>query len=669
MTKINYEFIQKIFNRKIELKKEKDKITLSKYSDYIPMYDIYSDSIYPISNLNVYYRLIDCHYRFITSEVKQWIENKLKKESNESKKNLYIKNLAIIDNYHLDTLEKTSYQTLYKYGPELGLSISICKRNSFHPYSRHLTPYYTKNELIKLGVNNKIISKISPENLVDKDLHYKICKTVSKNDVSSKLIMKHMKHIIKNKCISWISFYSMTGSYIFNNYLRNLETTIIAEYMKKGIEKITSTISSIDSMDDDYYFYRFVWDDNFLRKLSIGDKFIDNGFISTTRDPFYAPGMNLDFGLVLIKINVPKHMKGVGLFMENFSLFPKEEEFILCPNSKLELIAKDDNFTYEHINKIFMNHITKKYEFNLISNDTSFINNLKYISDENIPTIDLETIQLYGRDRIDLFYSLIENCDEMEQFKYKGAIYQCIIFDSTTSYSKLYHNKVKEGLMITKYKDGYPQLSIECGEELVVNFQQTFTPYDELLKQDESIDSILGHIGKIFGYEKAKVYTQYYNFTEFSDNYNDDESKLYLYTYMFCNTIYRYYKNNVKEYKSNLFKSKFGYWNLDKIGREIVPDEIVTKLPKEYKDSKLTWKDLFIIITEKHFYMYPRLESWMNYHHNNIIKNIYFEFDVLTYLSNNGYDTYQLPIIMESVDRRKNKKLGLIFNKNIRRTD
>ena len=42
MTKINYEFIQKIFNRKISLKKEKDKIKLSKYNEYIPMYDIYS---------------------------------------------------------------------------------------------------------------------------------------------------------------------------------------------------------------------------------------------------------------------------------------------------------------------------------------------------------------------------------------------------------------------------------------------------------------------------------------------------------------------------------------------------------------------------------------------------------------------------------------------------
>ena len=55
----------------------------------------------------------------------------------------------IISNYNLNILEKTSYETLYKYSPDLGLSISICKRNSFHPYSRHLKPYYSRDEIIK----------------------------------------------------------------------------------------------------------------------------------------------------------------------------------------------------------------------------------------------------------------------------------------------------------------------------------------------------------------------------------------------------------------------------------------------------------------------------------------------------------------------------------------
>ncbi len=61
--KIDFEMIQKIFNRKIELKNQKDKIALSQYSDYIPMYDIFSDNIYPINSMKLYYRLVNCHYR------------------------------------------------------------------------------------------------------------------------------------------------------------------------------------------------------------------------------------------------------------------------------------------------------------------------------------------------------------------------------------------------------------------------------------------------------------------------------------------------------------------------------------------------------------------------------------------------------------------------------
>ena len=44
---INEKLINDIFNLKIKLKK-KDKDKLSKYQELIPMYDIYSQEIYPI---------------------------------------------------------------------------------------------------------------------------------------------------------------------------------------------------------------------------------------------------------------------------------------------------------------------------------------------------------------------------------------------------------------------------------------------------------------------------------------------------------------------------------------------------------------------------------------------------------------------------------------------
>ena len=55
--KINLDFIKKIFNGELQLKKQEDKIKLSKYTEHIPMYDIYTEVVYPISNLKLHYRL------------------------------------------------------------------------------------------------------------------------------------------------------------------------------------------------------------------------------------------------------------------------------------------------------------------------------------------------------------------------------------------------------------------------------------------------------------------------------------------------------------------------------------------------------------------------------------------------------------------------------------
>ena len=139
-------------------------------------------------------------------------------------------------------------------------------------------------------MNNNLIKKLTSESLIDKKLHYDICKIVSKNDISFKQILLNIEHIIESNCVNWVNFYSLIGSYIFNQSLRNNEK--ISNYMTLGIKKLNECILSSPSFDKDYYFYRFLWDDKFLKKLKIGDIFIDKGFLSTTRDPFYSPGID-----------------------------------------------------------------------------------------------------------------------------------------------------------------------------------------------------------------------------------------------------------------------------------------------------------------------------------------------------------------------------------------
>ena len=138
--KINENIIEKIINLEIKIKNSKDKIELSRYNKKIPMYDIYSKNIYFIKKENTHYRLIYSHYRFISKEIIDWLKNQLKKEKDKEKKQKIQNNLKILENYHIETLYKTSVETFFKFSPDLGLNISICKRKSFHPYFSHLKP-------------------------------------------------------------------------------------------------------------------------------------------------------------------------------------------------------------------------------------------------------------------------------------------------------------------------------------------------------------------------------------------------------------------------------------------------------------------------------------------------------------------------------------------------
>ena len=661
---INYNMIKKIFDGKLKIKKISDKIRLSQYTEYIPMYDIYSDSIYMIASENLHYRLLKCHYRFINDEVKKWLQNKMEKIDKDSPLlDKYKLNLNIIDCYDMDTLEKTSYETLYRYSPELGLSVSICKRNSFNPYSTHLTPYYSKTELINLGMNNKIIKKMDEYSIMDKSLHYKICKKVSKNDISYTTIGEHMKYIIENKMIAWVCFYSLTGSFIFNEILR--KSFQINRYMYDGLVQIINTINKV-TLPKDYYFYRFVWDDDYIKDLKIGGTFVDKGFMSTTRDPFYSAGIKMDFGLILLRINVPKKILGVGLLVENFSMFPKEEEFLIQPFTKFKLISKDTNTTYHHTNKVFEKLIKKKYEFNIVEvNGIKNIKKMDIIDDNTIPGIDINMMELNGNDRFDLFTNFLNKCDKLGQYIYNDMIFIAEWFDSIGTYQHMYHNKTHDGFIHRYYKDGFPILSIECGDKMVVNFTRKKYYYDNFITiETDKLNHIVSMYCKLFKYTDAIIYFDYENFIEFKDNYNDNIE--YLYISMYCSTIYKYIKNK-KHNMNKYYKYEYGFWQIDKIIKQIVPDEIINKLPNSLKQNRLTWGVLYIEIVEKYFYLYNRMEEWFNMYHDNIFNNNYYIFNAISYLKANNYTSYDIPNFTHVLTRDRGTMFKLIYNDSSRR--
>ena len=645
---INDKLILDIFNLKITVK---DKITLSKYQNLIPMYDIYSQQIYPIKKENIHHRLIDSDYRFISKEIVDWITNLYKKyKDDKNLKEKFKNNLQIIQNYDIDTILETSYKTLYEYSPRLGLLVSICKRKSFDPYIKHLKPYYTKLELIKLGQNMKIIDDIDIEKLLNQAYHYKICKTVSSNDVSYDEIKKHTDYIIKNDLISYITFYSFIGSFLYNKVLR--DNSNISFFLYEGIKKIMDAIKTSPKLENNYYLYRFIWDDSFIRNLNIGDYYIDKAFLSTTRDPFYSPGINGNFGLTLVKINIPKNI--LGLMIENFSLFPKEEEFLLPPNCKLKLISKDDKFKYHHINAEFEKIITKKYEFEY--NET-ILNIALHPTKVKIKEIDdLQKYEAHGTNRVMLFKNFISESNYIN-IKLNGKKYllYSMFYDSTetSSYKKLYYNKIKDGLLISIYENGYPYLNIECGKELVVNYINQFYFYGKSRQElNEDLLDIVLEIGRIFYYKNAKIISSYKNFSSFSSN-------TFAYTYFYNDTLYDYLKNKNKYLSYPFIKNNFGWFKID----QIFNSTDVTELNKILGLNLKTKKEIFIYICENNFILYDKMFELININ----IKELFFNFEIYEKLSSqNRLSTSLININLDDEDDY-GFDFKLIFRQPIRR--
>lgn len=657
--KINSDFIKRIFNLEIKLKKQSDKDKLSKYEEQIPMYDIYSQKIYPINKYNIHDRLLNYHYRFVNSEVYQWLLNLYEKYSKDPDFGPKFKyNIDVISNYNLDILIETSYKTLYKYSPSLGLLVSICKRNSFHPYISHLKPYYSKIELIKLGQNMDIIKKeLEPEYLIDQETHYKICKKISNNDVSFNEIKKHSEFIADNDIISWICFYSWTGSFLFNRFLRNIKVTAdrnpisrrsignnLNQIYLRGLFQIVKTMENSPELSDDFEAYRFIRDDSYLMKLKIGDIFVDEGFLSTTRDPFYSPGLSGIFGLVLVKIRIPKNKKGVGLFIENFSLFPREQEFLLPPFSRIKLLSKNENFNYYHTDSNFEKKINRKYEFELIDIDYQKFYQIHKMPNNKVSESvnQIEKIILNGVDKlnlIEIFINMYTSNNKINLRLGKNNVftfgYQW--FDSTylSSYEKFYINKQKDGILFSILNDlGYPILNIELGEEMVVNYinSKYYGKSEELTVQ---LVDIVYHFGRIFHYKDVLIYHQFKSFIDFSPNYSEN-NKIFLNTNLYNYSLYSYLKYGIK-YLENLENKKFfdfklGYNYIDNYFDKPVDPDIKPKFPEDAQECK-NMKELFIMIVEKYFYLYPKLVSLLD---NNITSNQYVTYKIYDRLIASG---------------------------------
>lgn len=588
------------------INKIKDYISILEYK--IPLYDIYTNNIYLINRENIYTRIHFNHYKFpneiVIKELKKEYESLEKIKSDDvleiRKKRKYELMINFLDNFNIKLLEDTFYRMIYKYSEQFGKNIIFCKRPSFNKFIHNSKPYYTSTEVINmaLNMNNKFDIK-------DKDLDMnKLCDLVSKNDINYKIISSHQKYVIDEDMLGLIQYYTVQGSYFINTYLRNQSKYIYHNtFLDNIILPLWNLCNNSPPFDKDYILYRFITDDTFLNGLNIGDIFYDEGFMSTTRDPFYK-SEDYQFGFILLKMKIPKGHKGTGLCVENISHFPNEQEILFAPKTKFKLISRDSDIVYYHTDLNISSKIKTRYEFEWIETEKPLITKKEYIGNtksidfiehiNNIPSGSLD-------DRIDYFIS--NYIDDLNRFICKIGKQEFLTtiehYNSVGAYKNFYAIETKNGFSMYSIYKNYLLFMIELGTinnipQMHVNY---YVKYNTLNKEDiftakEFIDFIAS-IGYYFGVDKIFIYPEYkpciYGKTKL------ELKEMTQLTGNYCVDFYKYLKNKEKRFFINDINnidlySLFSYYDLD-ILYDISPDRIFDRADDEiYQIYDKTYK-------------------------------------------------------------------------------
>ena len=628
--------------------------------------------------------------------------------------------IDFMDNFNIKILEDTYYRMIYKYSEQLGKNIIFCKRPSFNKYIHNTKPYYTSIEIINLARNtldlldstqqfesntldlldstqqfesntlDMLGSKLERNSEIILDIKSKdfdinkLCKLVSNNDISYKIIASHQKYIIDNDLLGLIQYYTVQGSFFVNSYLRNLiNYNTHNSFLDDIILPMWNLCINTPIFDKDYILYRFIKDDKHLKDLKIGDIFQDNGFLSTTRDPFYKSD-TYGFGFILMKIKIPKNIKGVGLCVEMVSHFPSEQEILFAPKTKFKLISRDSNIKYYHTDLEFSSQVKTKYEFEWIGNEEVNINKKKFTDDT--PVIDFLKIKNNNYDDLKSIINHFTNnyIDSMSRFYCKIGEQQFLTvlekYNSIGAYKDFYAIETNDGISMYSLYRNYLLFFIELGYvndklEMHVNY---YVKYNTLNKENifSAYDFIkfISSIAHYFNINKVAIYPEYKpcsiinniiqrNYNDLNkddlnkddlnkDDLNKDDTDFKQLSGNFCYDFYKYLKNKEKRFfieniNSIELSPLFSYYDLDYL-YTIDIDKLIHKSDDElYQLYIKTYKiefpkgklgDYFIWIIENKCYLIESLISKLNklYKNFNPFKRDLYILNARTFLYNQG---------------------------------
>ena len=635
------------------------KIQISKLDNLIPLYDIFSKNIYLIKPEEIYDSVIHLYYRPLTKKLYEYLQS-IKTDDKTYKEKLE-KNINFMENFDLNVLEETYIKTFYYQSNKIGKNFTLCIKPSFLPFV-NINPYYNRDELINLGLNLKIIKP--DETYYDEKRLLQLCDKVSQDDIDSDTLLNHYLFIQFNNLQYYIKYYSFMGSYQMNYYIRN--NSVKDKFIEKNINQFHSIISKSPAFNDTYYVYRLINNDDFLQDVKIGGIFEDKSFMSTSRNPFYNPVRNA-FGLILMKIKLPKNKQGVGLCIENYSLFPEEQEIILNP-CRLKLFSKDDTIYY-HTDKKAQRSIKTKYEFIYVEQIPLDINKISknYDSELDIPIIDLYNTKISGvkvEDKLNNFSNLLPLVNTCKRFYVEvnkkqylfsvnkmadKRIYEKFFFLQKKKYSE---NDIIEELYIT-YQDestGEILLMIEIKDVISVNYLQKFTGCNKEFNDNDLLELISG-FSKLFQLYQVVIHPNYKPFSTFInikpeeyhyviDNITDyhQVQKLSANIKIFNNDLMNYLIMKKNRFESINVKMNFKKGLLDKLKnikvKEVFNEENYEIYSLIKKESLANLNELIIFFYKNYFYLLDKVITQINKYFDNelILNNLYYVFNSGTYL-------------------------------------
>lgn len=641
---------QDLIDANIKLEQNDIKDSISKIEHNMPLYDIYTENLYLINKRNVYIRVIHYSYRFPEESMIIEFKNRYNKykqeiESEKITNKFLLRKLnklkLMIDflgSFNLDILYDTYIKVFYKYSDLVGRQTSICKNPSFIPQFMHIKPYLSRNEIINTALNLNINIQGHEDELEYEDIG-ELCNKIKRLQITANTLLNHNTYIIESGSLGLVQYYSLQGSYFMNQYLRYLTNyTYQNKLLEDMIEPIWSLVKEAPEFDKSYVLYRFIKDDSYLKHLQIGETYIESGFMSTTRDPFYRSDL-YQFGFVLIKITIPANIKGICLCLETISHFPEEQEIIFPPNTHFLLKNRDDKISYYHTDKEFTSQVKTRYEFEWVNNDPiSFNRNIKtLIKPQPIDFIKINKVNTTSlKEKIKYFESHYVN--ELYQFDLLlGGVYYTALsehYNSIGAYNRFYAIETTDGYSIYVYYKGYILFFIEIGEsekgrEMHINYFVRYTSIDtEKVVGDDNLIRLYSSIAYFFDITTTLLYASYLNcnssiITELLSNqikqrsYASDETELNNMKYIdenkenkepslnirykggsYCVDFYNYFKYKIKRYENiNILNIElqpyFSYHDLDKL-KQTSPNTILKKEDRDeiYQIYDKTYLDI-----------------------------------------------------------------------------